>query len=851
MKSLFCALTIALSWGGLVAPLCGETLSASEKTKQDLKQATAPVPSQASKKDSPQDPARDPERASTVITWVQPGATQEEQVHNGSWYWGNPIGNGRLGGIVYGNPDLERIHINDDTFWSGAPRKLQKPDAHKFLPEVRKLMSEGKENEASALMEREWLGPYNECYMPVTDILLSFPDTGAVSEYKRELDMKRGVVTLSYKRGEVTYTREVFCSYPDQVIVMRLTADKPGSLSFDATLKSQQEIREVKVAKNAVYETGEAPVHASPHYLGVVPPVYKKGEGMRFAAQLLVKNEGGTLADDGTSLKVKDADAVTLIFAAATSFNGADKHPAKEGKDEKALCKAYIDKVLPKSYEKLKSTHEKDFSALFSRVSLDLGISPEAELPLAQRIGGFYKPENDPALTALYFQFGRYITISSSRPGSNAMYLQGIWSKDMQPAWSCNYTLNCNVQIAYWGIEAVNLSECHLPMAELAREASIDGAKTAKALYGQPGWTAHHNLDIWRTTWPVGGSGSWALYQVGGAWLCHHIWEHYAYSLDKAFLKKYYPLLKGNTEFFLGMLIPDKNGDLINCPSESFEHGYQKPDGTGGWACAGSAQDMQIIRTLFENTIAASEILGDDKAFRDKVKDKLAKLAPPRISPTTGELQEWNEDWICPSPLDGQVGHGWGMGVGSVITLRGTPEFAEAFRKCVEARQVNNGGNSGSWPGAFALSFRVRLAQPEEAQDILDRHFTHAVANNFFSHFSGYPMIDGTLGMESGIVQMLLQSHAKEIDLLPCLPAKYPKGKVKGLRAKGACTVDITWDKGLLTEATITSDKGGTYPVRSSYGVKMITLKPGESLTLKPADFTPDQWTKVAPKTAP
>lgn len=782
------------------------------------------------------------EERDLLISLDTPSAPVDGTPDKLGWFWANPIGNGRLGGMVYGGVEMERIHINEDTFWSGEPRRYQKEDASEALPKVRELLKEGKTAEAQQLMESRWLGPYNECYMPMTDLILRFQESGAFTDYRRDLDLKEGIVKISYKRNGVTYTREVFSSYPDQAIVMRFTADKKGALNFDASLESQQQIVETKAESNSLIQTGEAPTHASPHYLGVVPPVYEKGKAMRFASRLMVNNEGGTVESGEGKVKVRGADSVTMTLVAATSFAGFDKNPATEGKDEKALCETYAQKLVPKNYETLRQAHVSDYKSLFDRVSLDLGGSPEEKLPIPQRIGGHYKPEKDPALTALYFQFARYLTISSSRQGSQPTTLQGIWNKDMQPAWSCNYTLNCNAEIVYWGVEAVNLSECHLPLIEMVREASVDGERTAKALYGvDKGWMAHHNLDLWRTTWPVGGSGSWALFQTGGAWLCHHLWEHYAYTLDKEYLKKYYPTLKGAAEFVMEYLVEDKDGFLVTSPSVSFEHGFVKEDGNGGWACMGAAQDMQIIRTLLENTISAANVLGDEPTFVSRAKKTLDRLAKPKISPTTGQLQEWNDDWQPANPHDGQIGHGWGLGVGSVITRRKTPELAEAFRKCIDYRNPDVGWNSGSWTGAFPINFRVRLGEGDKAQAVLDRHFTHAVANNLCSHFSGYWEIDGNLGMEAGIVQMFLQSHSGDIELLPALPSKYPTGKVKGLRAKGACTVDIEWENSQLKKALITSDFGGKYKVYSPQGETEITLKPGESKVLSPDSFKKTQ----------
>ena len=440
----------------------------------------------------------------------------------------------------------------------------------------------------------------------------------------------------------------------------------------------------------------------------------------------------------------------------------------------------------------------------------------------------------DPALTALYFQFGRYLLISASRPGSQPANLQGIWNQDMQPAWSANWTINCNAEINYWPAEITNLSECHFPMFDMIRETSVDGPRTAKNLYNSRGWIAHHNLDIWRTTWMVGGTGLYSLFQVGGAWLCQHIWEHYLFTLDKDFLHNHYDLLKSASIFYLDNLQTDRDGYLVTSPSESFENGYIKPNGEKGWACIGSAQDMQIIRALFENTMNAAEILNDG-AFKEEVAKAYAKLPPMKISPRTGQLQEWNDDWEPSNPASGQVGHGWAFAVGSQITLRGTPELAQAFRKTIEYRRPGYSYNSGSWTGSFPAVYWARFEEPDSVQRVIDRHFDLALSPNLTCEFMKSWQIDGNLGITTAITEMLLQSHAGEISLLPALPAKYPTGSVTGLRARGGYKVDIFWKDGVLTKAVIKADrtkKDKIIPVRYAGLVKSVKLAKGQTIVL-------------------
>lgn len=761
--------------------------------------------------------------SSTILYMDQPAA---------SWYEATPIGNGRLGGMVYGGVTKDTIRTNDDTFWSGEPRDLQRPGAYKCLPEIRKLLLEEKNLEAQELIDKHMLGPWNQNYMPLADILLEWPGDGNVSGYRRELDLNRGVVTITYTQNGVNYKRELFASYPDQALVMNISADKENAVEFIAGLGSQIN-NQTKVEGDQIVINGQAPWHTDPNYTGIHPPVYKEGKGMRFEGRLLVKQEGGTISAQDDKLHVKDAASATITFVAATSFNGFDKDPAVNGRDEKAICKKYLSSLETKKYPDLYKAHLADYSSLFGRVSIDLGESPESNLPINQRIKN-YKPSMDPALTALYFQFGRYLLISASRPGSQPANLQGIWNQDMQPAWSANWTINCNAEINYWPAEITNLSECHFPMFDMIRETSVDGARTAKNLYNSRGWIAHHNLDIWRTTWMVGGTGLYSLFQVGGAWLCQHIWEHYLFTLDEDFLRNHYDLLKSASLFYLDNLQTDRDGYLVTSPSESFENGYIKPNGEKGWACIGSAQDMQIIRTLFENTMKAAEILNDG-AFKEEVAKAYAKLPPMKISPRTGQLQEWNDDWEPSNPASGQVGHGWAFAIGNQITLRGTPELAQAFRKTIEYRRPGYSYNSGSWTGSFPAVYWARFEEPDSVQRVIDRHFDLALSPNLTCEFMKSWQIDGNLGITTAITEMLLQSHAGEISLLPALPAKYPTGSVTGLRARGGYEVDIFWKDGVLTKAVIKADrtkKDKIIPVRYAGLVKSIKLAKGQTIVL-------------------
>ena len=762
------------------------------------------------------------------IWFNQPATTWSEAI---------PIGNGTLGGMVYGGIESDTIKINEETLWSGGPRDLQNYDAINHLPEIRQLLLEGKTRKAEKLIDSKMLGEYNECYMPMGDLVISSKQNGKAENYTRQLDLEHGLVTTNYSINNIEYKKEVFASFPDKTIVVKLSASKAGQLNFSTLLTSLLK-HKVEVKGNQVILSGNAPKHAYPHYLGKKPPVYEDAYGMRFQMNVLVRNKGGKVKSESDKITVSNADEVELIFAAATSFNGFDKNPLTEGKDYKAICEKRIAALEKQDYKELKNRHIEDYSELYGRVSLNLGESASNDLPINERIKN-YKPGNDPELAESYFQFGRYLLISSSRPGKFAQpsHLQGIWSRLLQPAWSANWTLNCNAQINYWGVEIANLSECHLPLIELTKELSVDGALTAKNMYESGGWIAHHNTDIWRTTSPVGGSGLWAIYQVGSAWLCHHLWEHYEFTLDKEYLREVYPVMKGAAEFYFDNLQRDEDGFLVTNPSESFENHFKKPDGTKGWACVGATQDMQIIRDLFQNCKLALAELNIDKEFDTKLDEYLAQLLPMRISPTSGRLQEWKDDWQPSSANSGQVAHGWGLAVGNQISPRETPELAEAFRKTLDDRKPWEINECSSWTGSFSAKFWARLGDGKMLQKVFDNHFNWALFPNLTSDFRGFWMIDGNLGFMSAIAEMLLQSHTGEIVLLPAIPSKYPNGEVKGLRARNGFEVDIKWENNELIEAVVYSEHGVECKVRYKEKVITLNMKKGEKSTLTIKSF--------------
>lgn len=747
-----------------------------------------------------------------------------------NWHEAFPLGNGRIGAMVYGGIFHERIQTNEDTFWAGGPRKLQKKGVAKELEHVRKLINSDNTQEAEKIINSRILGPYYHSYLPFVDIMMDFfPSQGEVSDYKRELDMSTGVLSVSYKLDGVTFRREYFISYPDQALVMRMTADKKV-VSLEMGLQSKVKHHSWAEGKT-VFIKGQAPAVCWPHYERNNDVLYSDTCGMGFNARLSMLECDGEVKVDGNHLCVSKAHKIVLVYVAATDFNGFDKDPVISGGDSEGRCEKYLETVSSRDYNELYSNHISDFTSLAGRVSLSLGNSDRNTWPIDESIAR-YEPTKDPDLTSLYFQFGRYLLMCSSREGSQPANLQGIWCDDLQAAWSCNYTLNCNVEINYWPVEVANLSECHQPLMQMIKETSIDGAKTAKVLYGSPGWTVHHNLDLWRTTWPVGKSGQWGIYQAAPAWLCQHIWDHYEFTMDKDFLREYLPLMLGAAEFYLHTLQKTENGHLVTNPAVSFENTYIKPGGVKGWVCRGPSADMQMIRSLFDNILEAERVLDMKSSIGRQISKVYNQLAPLKISPRTGELQEWYDDWDNRNDENGMVAHGWGVIASDLITLRKTPELAKAFRKTLDKRKPMYRSNSGSWTGAFAAGWWARLEEPDSLQKTIDRHFQQALYPNLTSQFHHFFQIDGNLGFTAAIAEMLLQSHSEEVNILPALPSKYPNGFVKGLKARGNYEVDIFWEQLVPTKIVIKSFCDGDINLRYKNITQKYTMKRNEMYIL-------------------